>query len=171
MRMLIIALIAIASYGQAPPSAPSNQAPVYYSHSKQGRVQTRDPRAPRAGGHTATLNWSNTSCTTTKLCLIQAYRNVCASPTSCPAFAGPTGWTLLPSGNVIATPGTSGTTWVATDTDVAMQDATTYVWVATNSYQASPTVYSAPSPPWSGTTSAAPAAPPPPANGPGNTIQ
>jgi hypothetical protein len=122
--------------------------------------------------HQATLNYSNPTCTIAKPCAIQVYRAVCPQVTQCPTYPGQSSsFTQLAAGTGVATPTSTGTTWVITDTDTALQDATTYVYYATNSFQSSPAVYSQASAPWSGTTGAAPVSPNAPTNGSGNTIQ
>lgn len=88
------------------------------------------------GPHQAILNWSNPSCTTTAQCSLQVYRATCTSATSCPAYtAGSSSWTALNmTSGLVPTIGASGSTWNYTDKDPALQDSTTYAWVATNSY-------------------------------------
>ena len=88
------------------------------------------------GPHQAILNWSNPSCTQTAQCSIQVYRALCTSATVCPTYsAGNPVWkTLDMSSNLVPTIGASGSSWNYTDKDTALQDSTTYAWVATNSY-------------------------------------
>jgi|SRR3974390_1251652 len=90
------------------------------------------------GPHQAVLNWSNPSCTTNAQCSLQVYRAQCTSITSCPVYSPGSGsfTTLVMTTNLVPTVGASGTSWVYTDStqNAAMQDSTTYVWVATNTY-------------------------------------
>jgi len=123
-----------------------------------------------ATAHQATLNYSNSSCSTNAPCAIQLYRATCTSSTACPSYPN-SAFSQLSGYGITVNPSPSGTTWILTDNDPALADSTTYVWVATNSFQSSPGTLSPASAPWSGTTSApAPAAPPAPTSGPGNTV-
>ena len=88
------------------------------------------------GPHQATINWSNASCTSTAPCSIQVYRSVCTSATTCPAYStGNSSWTVL-NMSCCLSPAISanGTSWQYIDKDVALQDSTTYAWVATNTF-------------------------------------
>ena len=123
--------------------------------------------------HSATLYYQSTSCTSSNPCSIQVYRAVCPTPSTCPQYhPGASNWTRLSSGQGIVTPTQTNTTWIITDNDPVLQDNTTYVYVATNSYQSTPTAYSGPSPSWSGTTSngGTTNVPPGPTNGVGNSV-
>ena len=88
------------------------------------------------GPHQAIVNWSNPSCTNNAQCSLQVYRAQCASSTSCPAYSqGSSSWkTLDMTSNLVVTPGANGTAWQYIDKDPALEDSTTYSWVATNSY-------------------------------------
>ena len=149
-----------ASYVRASPapvSAPS--APT---------APTTIPKATIA--HQASLNWSSNSCTTATPCAIQVYRAQCSSSTSCPTYPG-SAFSQLSGYGITVNAGANGTSWIITDNDPALLDATTYVWVATNSYQSSPSNPGPASTPWSGTTSAPPpAVPVAPTSGPGNSV-
>lgn len=105
------------------------------------------------GPHQATLNWSNATCTNTAYCNLQVYRATCTSASTCPTYvAGNSSWTALNmTTNLTANAGPSGTTWQYVDKDTALQDSTTYVWVATNTYQGATTASPA-STNYSGTT-------------------
>ena len=106
------------------------------------------------GVHKAILNWSNAACRTASPCTLQVYRAVCSSSTNCPAYsAGNSAWTALNMTNgLVPTVGVQGTSWQYSDNDAALTGSTTFVWVATNSYQGAGTVSPA-STGWSGTTS------------------
>jgi hypothetical protein len=88
------------------------------------------------GPHQAIVNWSNPNCTTNAQCTLQVYRATCTSITSCPAYSPGSGsWKALDmTSNLTVSPGLNGTTWQYLDKDPALQDSTTYSWVATNSY-------------------------------------
>jgi len=88
------------------------------------------------GPHQAVLNWSNPVCTTNAQCSIQVYRATCTSATSCPAYsAGSSAWKALDmTANLVPTIGSNGSSWNYIDKDTALQDSTTYAWVATNTY-------------------------------------
>jgi hypothetical protein len=123
--------------------------------------------------HQATLNFQNTSCTSNNPCDLQVWRAVCSMPMACPAYvAGSTLWTRVSYGLASATPTVHGTQWVVTDKDPVLQDATTYVYVGTNSYHSSPNTFSDSGPAWSGTTKAGTTAGTPtvPSNGTGNSV-
>lgn len=86
------------------------------------------------GPHSAILNWSNPSCTTTQQCTIQVYRAQCTSTTTCPTWPSGTWAKLNMTAGLVPTIGSSGTSWNYTDSDPTLQDSTTYAWVATNTY-------------------------------------
>lgn len=128
LGLFLVAAFAGTLFAQAPPvprGKPTQQAPVVGTTSS-------------TGPHQAILNYANASCTMTANCNIQIYRAVCSSPSSCPTYAaGNSAWTALNmsvSGNPAANVGVNGTSWMYTDKDPALQDSTTYVWVATNTY-------------------------------------
>lgn len=106
----------------------------------QSRKQMQSPpqigTTSSTGPHQAVLNWSNPSCTQNAQCSIQVYRATCTSTTSCPTYsAGSSSWTTLSmTSGLTPTIGANGTTWNYTDKDTALQDSTTYAWVATNTY-------------------------------------
>jgi hypothetical protein len=103
------------------------------------------------GPHSAVLNWSNASCTTTAQCSLQVYRTQCTSLTSCPAYPSGT-WKMLDmTSNLVPSIGASGSSWNYTDKDTALQDSTVYAWVATNTY-AGGTTSSGASAAYAGTT-------------------
>ena len=121
--------------------------------------------------HQATLYYQNSSCTTATPCALQVYRAVCSSPTNCPGWGNGAGWTRVSFGAGSASPTATGTTWVLYDQDPALKSNTTYIYVATNSYQSSPATYSPRSPTWIGTTGAGGgSAPATPTVGVGNTV-
>jgi hypothetical protein len=122
--------------------------------------------------HQATLYWQSSSCTSNNPCQLQVWRAVCATPATCPTYvAGATAWTRVTTGSASASPKPNGTQWTVIDQDPVLQDATTYVYVATTSYVSAPTVYSDASPPWSGTTNGPNASVPlAPSVGTGNVV-
>src|SRR5215472_4403200 len=88
------------------------------------------------GPHQATITWSNASCTSTAQCSIQVYRATCTSTSSCPAYStGSSSWTALNMTiNLSPVVSANGTSWQYIDKDTALQDSTTYAWVATNTF-------------------------------------
>jgi len=88
------------------------------------------------GPHQAILNYSNASCTSNAQCTIQVYRATCTSVSSCPTYsAGNTSWKSLDmTAGLTPQIGANGTTWSYVDKDAALQDSTTYAWIATNTY-------------------------------------
>jgi hypothetical protein len=127
------------------------------------------PAHAQTMSHEADLTYSAISCTTAQPCApIQVYRAQCASATSCPAYApGSTAFKALPAATVTgvyveySTVTATGTTYGVVDTDPALLDGTTYEWVATVAYAATPTAPSGPSNTVIGTTTAAVVTPPP----------
>jgi len=126
-----------------------------------------------AATHQATLYYQNSSCTNHNPCTIQVWRAVCSSPTSCPYFVmGNPIWTRVTTGGGSASASGNKTTWVVYDQDPTLQDNTTYEYCATNTYHSAPSVYSACSPLWHGTTSGGNSnAPDSPSNSTGNSVQ
>jgi hypothetical protein len=120
------------------------------------RTQRTPPQigtTSNTGPHQAILNWSNASCTTNAQCSLQVYRATCTSATSCPTYSpGNSAWKTLDM-TVGLTPqiGANGSSWSYIDKDTALQDSTTYVWVATCTFVGG-TSASAASANWSGTT-------------------
>jgi hypothetical protein len=88
------------------------------------------------GPHLAVLNYSSASCTNTAQCSLQVYRATCTSATSCPTYtAGNSAWkTLDMTVGLTPTISNGGSSWVYRDGDTALQDSTTYAWVATCTY-------------------------------------
>lgn len=129
MRTLFaFCLLGVIASAQTRQTAPHMNPPVV------GTTATTGP-------HQATINWSNSTCTTTAPCSLQVYRAQCGTPTNCPAYsAGSSSWkTLDMSANLSPVVGMTGTTWQYVDKDTTMQDSTTYAWVATCSYTGSAT--------------------------------
>jgi hypothetical protein len=120
MKLFLLLLLFL----QAPP-APRQQQKATPPHI--GVTSTTGP-------HQAVLNWSNASCTTNSQCSIQAYRAQCTSLTTCPTWPAGTWVTLSMTTGLVPTIGSSGSSWVYTDKDPALQDSTVYSWVATNTY-------------------------------------
>ena len=129
---------------------------------------------PRAATcpHQATLHFQNPACTDSNPCSIQIWRAVCANQYTCPMYVqGSSQWTRLSHGSGSATPTPDGTTWVFVDSDPVLQDNTTYIYVATNSFHSSSNKLSDGSPAWVGTTSACIAnTPEAPTLGTGNSV-
>jgi hypothetical protein len=116
--------------------------------------------------HEADLTYTNPQCLAATPCNLQVYRAQCSSTTSCPSFTtSPTSFFALPASTVtgVATVTesvtTAGTTWTFIDTDPTLKDSTTYVWVATDAWQSSPSAASGPSIPFQGTTTGPPNSP------------
>jgi len=104
--------------------------------------------------HQATLYYQNTACTSHNPCVLQVWRAVCPTATTCPNYQeGSSLWIRVSSGAGSATPTPTGTTWVFKDTDPILQDNTTYAYCATNSFYSSTNNLSGCSVVWSGTTS------------------
>lgn len=129
--------------------------------------------APKAAiSHQAVLNWQNPSCTTAKPCSVQVYRAICTAPNGCPSYPNSSFQTPPTAAlSVIVNASANMTTWQVTDTDPALADNTTYVYVSTNTYISNANNPGPPSAPWSGTTQSAPSVPPAPLVGSGNNIQ
>lgn len=122
------------------------------------------------GPHAATLNYQNASCVTAIPCNLQVWRATCKSTTSCPQ-PNQGSWYTVSTASAVVNVTTTGTTWVVIDNSPALQDSTTYVYYATNSYVSAPSVFSVKSGTWIGTTNAGSAAVPSnPVNGTGNSI-
>ena len=109
-------------------------------------------QATATGPHQATLNYVNTSCTSTAPCNMQVYRATCTSTTACPTYSvGSSSWTALNMANLAPSTGPNGTTWVYSDKDPSLQDSTTNAWVATCTFVGGTTASGA-SPNYVGTT-------------------
>ena len=92
--------------------------------------------------HMAVLNYSSAWCnSTTQACVLQIYRTICGTATSCPAYIpGDAQWTKLNMTTGLTTTVTAqGTTWRYSDMDPALAGSTTYAWIATSSFQGSTT--------------------------------
>jgi hypothetical protein len=116
--------------------------------------------------HEADLTYTNPQCLAATPCNLQVYRAQCSSTTSCPSFTtSPTSFFALPASTVTGvatvteTVTTAGTTWTFIDTDPTLKDSTTYVWVATDAWQSSPSAASGPSIPFQGATTGPPNSP------------
>jgi len=123
--------------------------------------------------HQATLYYQNSSCTSNTPCTIQVWRAVCPTPITCPTYvAGNTAWTRLIYVSTSTKPTPTGTQWVIIDHDPALQDNTTYVYIAVNAFHSPTSSYSGPSPSWSGTTTGGTNAgtPSTPTNGANNSV-
>ena len=122
-RVLLTILMASALLAQTPRKRPTQSPP---------QIGTTSSTGP----HQAVLNWSNSSCTSNAQCSIQIYRAQCSSASSCPAYSpGSSSWTALSTASgLVPNIGATGSTWNYTDKDTALQDSTTYSWVATNTY-------------------------------------
>ena len=116
-----------ALFAQAP-SAPKTSKPA--PHATPPQIGTTSVTGP----HQAVLNWANAGCTTNAQCALQVYRTTCSSVTTCPTYPSGVWKALDMTSNLVPTISTNGTSWVYTDKDTALQDSTTYAWVATNSF-------------------------------------
>lgn len=103
------------------------------------------------GPHQAILNWSNPNCTQNAQCSLQVYRATCTSSTACPTYPSGTWKALDMTAGLVPNIGPNGTAWQYTDKDPALQDSTTYAWVATATYVGATTA-SAASTNYAGTT-------------------
>lgn len=123
--------------------------------------------------HQATLYYQSSACTDSSPCRLVVYRAVCSTSTTCPSYGNGHGWIQVTAGSASSAPTPTGTTWVVTDKDPTLQDATTYVYVATLAWQSNPNQASAPGPAWSGTTASGATSnvPATPTVGTGNSVQ
>ena len=103
--------------------------------------------------HQATINYSNSSCVNASMCTLQVWRATCTSSTNCPTYsASSPSWKKLDMTGLVDIPSNTGTTWRYQDTDVALANSTTYVWVATATYVGGSGNASPASAPFIGTT-------------------